>query len=249
MPAPLTVVIPTLNEGDQIAACVRHLAWADEVIVADGGSQDGTVAAARNAGATVLEVPGVTIAAQRNAAIGRARNPWVFALDADERIGPDLAQELSDLAANGARHEAYAVRRNNLYLGRRMRYAGWGDAWAVRFFKRERRFLEKRVHEGLEPVPDVARLRGALEHTPYRDLAHHVRKLVLYAEWGALDLRDAGRRARTTDLLIRPGWQAFRTYVLQLGVLEGWRGMVLCGLAGVSVFLKYARLWDLQRRA
>lgn len=249
MPAPLTVVIPTLNEGDQIAACVRHLAWADEVIVADGGSQDGTVAAAKDAGATVLEAPGVTIAAQRNAAIGRARNAWVFALDADERIGPELAQELSSLAAGGASHAAYAVRRDNVYLGRRMRYAGWGNAWAVRFFPRDRRFVEKRVHEGLEPVHDVARLRGALEHTPYRDLAHHVRKLVQYAEWGALDLRDAGRRARPSDLLIRPGWQAFRTYVLQLGLLEGWRGMVLCGLAGVSVFLKYARLWDLQRRA
>src|SRR5512142_208257 len=99
MPAPLTVVIPTLNEGDQIAACVRHVAWADEVIVADGGSQDGTASAATAAGATVLEVPGVTIAAQRNAAIGRARNAWVFALDADERIGPDLEQELSGLAA------------------------------------------------------------------------------------------------------------------------------------------------------
>lgn len=248
MPAPLTVVIPTLNEGDQIAACVRHLAWADEVIVADGGSQDGTASAATAAGATVLEVPGVTIAAQRNAAIGRARNAWVFALDADERIGPDLERELSGLAAGAARHEAYAVRRNNVYLGRRMRYAGWGDGWAVRFFRRDRRFVEKRVHEGLEPVADVARLNGALEHTPYRDLSHHIRKLVQYAEWGALDLRDAGRRARATDLLVRPGWQAFRTYVLQLGVLEGWRGVVLCGLAGVSVFLKYARLWDLQRR-
>jgi glycosyltransferase involved in cell wall biosynthesis len=249
MPSPITVVIPTLNEGDQIAACVRHVAWADEVIVADGGSKDETVAAARAAGAVVLEVPGVTIAAQRNAAISRARNVWVFALDADERIGPELAQELTRLASShGDGHEAYAVRRNNVYLGRRMRHAGWGDSWAVRFFQRRRRFVEKRVHEGLEPVADVGRLTHPLEHTPYRDLAHHVRKLVLYAEWGALDLRDSGRRARVSDLMIRPGWQVFRTYVLQLGVLEGWRGVVLCGLAGVSVFLKYARLWDLQQR-
>jgi glycosyltransferase involved in cell wall biosynthesis len=248
MPAPITVVIPTLNEGDQIAACVRHLAWADEVIVADGGSTDATVAAARGAGAAVLEVPGVTIAAQRNTAIGRARNDWVFALDADERIGPGLAEELAALASGGARHEAYAVRRNNVYLGRRMRHAGWGDSWAVRFFQRRRRFVEKRVHEGLEPVADVGRLRQPLEHSPYRDLAHHVSKLVRYAEWGALDLQDAGRKARMSDLMIRPGWQVFRTYVLQLGVLEGWRGVVLCGLAGVSVFLKYARLRDLQRR-
>jgi hypothetical protein len=109
--------------------------------------------------------------------------------------------------------------------------------------------VEKRVHEGLEPVADVGRLTHPLEHTPYKDLAHHVRKLVLYAEWGALDMRDAGRRTRIWDLALRPPWQFFRTYVLQLGVLEGWRGVVLCGLAGVSVFLKYARLWDLHRSA
>jgi glycosyltransferase involved in cell wall biosynthesis len=248
MSAPITVVIPTFNEGDQIAECVQHLAWADEVIVADGGSTDATVAAARAAGATVVDVPGRTIAAQRNVAIGQARNIWVFALDADERIGSRLAEELARVARQPA-HEAYAVRRRNVYLGRVMTHAGWGNSWAVRFFRRERRFVERRVHEGLEPVGDVGRLVEPLEHTPYRDLAHHVRKLVQYAEWGARDLRDAGRRARLTDVLVRPPWQTFRTYVVQLGVLDGWRGVVLCGLAGVSVFLKYARLWDLQRRA
>jgi glycosyltransferase involved in cell wall biosynthesis len=248
MLAPITVVIPTLNEGEQIAECVRHLTWADEVIVADGGSSDDTAAAARAAGATVVVVPGRTIAAQRNVAIGEARNTWVFALDADERMGPALADELAQLTRQPA-HEAYTVRRRNVYLGRVMRHAGWGNSWAVRFFRRDRRFVERRVHEGLEPVADVGRLQEPLDHTPYRDLAHHVRKLVQYAEWGALDLRDAGRRTHLADLLVRPPWQAFRTYVVQLGVLEGWRGVVLCGLAGVSVFLKYARLWDLQRRA
>lgn len=252
MPGPITVVIPTLNEAEQIADCVGHLRWADEVLVADGGSGDGTGQLARSAGATVLDVPGVTIAAQRNAAIERARNRWIFALDADERIGPELAEELTRLAGGGGsgrQHEAYAVRRNNMYLGRLMRHAGWGDSWAVRFFQRDRRFIEKRVHEGLEPVPDVGRLAHPLAHTPYKDLSHHVRKLVQYAEWGAADLKDSGRRVRVTDLMMRPGWQFFRTYILQLGLLEGWRGLLLCGLAGVSVFLKYARLWDLERHA
>ena len=90
----------------------------------------------------------------------------------------------------------------------------------------------------LYEVITVGHLTQSLDHTPYRSLQHHIRKVVLYAEWGALDLRDAGRRARPADLLLRPLWQSFRTYVLQLGVLDGWRGLVLCGLAGVSVFLK-----------
>lgn len=248
MPTPLTVIIPTLNESAQIGECIGHLAWAGEVIVADGGSRDGTVADARRAGARVIESRAATIAGQRNEAIAAAKHEWVYALDADERIGPALERELAGVIA-APRHQAYAVRRRNVYLGRPMRYAGWGSDWAVRLFRRERRFVERRVHEGLEPVADVGRLAAPVEHVPYRDLAEHLEKLTRYAAWGAQDLWDRGRRARATDLLIRPPFTFFRTYVLQLGVLEGWHGVVLCGLAAVSVFMKYARLWELQRRA
>ena len=249
---PLSAVLIAFNEEKTLEAALRSVSFCDEIVLVDSGSSDRTCAIAEQAGARVIvNAPWPGFVAQRDFAVRAARHDWVLALDADERVGPALAEELGRLVADGtvSGHEAYAVRRNNEYLGRRMRYAGWGDSWAVRLFQRDRRFVEKRVHEGLEPVPDVGRLRNALDHTPYRDLAHHVRKLVLYAEWGALDMRDAGRRARGWDLVLRPPWQFFRTYVLQLGLLEGWRGLVLCGLAGVSVFLKYARAWDLQRSA
>jgi glycosyltransferase involved in cell wall biosynthesis len=246
MRAQITVVIPTLNESAQIEGAVRHLGWASEVLVSDGGSTDGTRDLARAAGARVLDVPGLTIAGQRNAAIASSRTDWVFALDADERITPALAAELERTVGKPA-HEAYAVGRRNYYLGRLMRHGGWGDNWAVRLFRKDRRFVERRVHEGLETVADTGRLQEPLEHTPYRDLSHHLRKIDLYATWAAQDLRDRGRRARITDILVRPPFTFWRTYFLQLGILEGWHGAVLCGLASVSVFLKYTRLWELDR--
>src|SRR3989442_9802199 len=147
MPTPLTVIIPTLNESAQIAECVRHLAWSGEVIVSDGGSSDGTIAAARGAGARVIESTAATIAGQRNAAIAAATHSWVYALDADERIGSDLAGELA-AAVTAPRHEAYAVRCRNVYLGRTMRYAGWGSDWSVRLFRRERRLWGRRGRAG-----------------------------------------------------------------------------------------------------
>src|SRR5207247_4366139 len=128
-----------------------------EVIVDHRCSGDGTVDAARAAGAKVIVADVPTFAAQRNAAIAQAAHEWVFALDADERIGPALAGELQAVVA-APHHEAYAVRRRNVYLGRVMRYAGCGNNWTVRLFRRNRRFIERRVHEGLEPVADVARL-------------------------------------------------------------------------------------------
>jgi glycosyltransferase involved in cell wall biosynthesis len=247
MRAPVTMVIPTLNEAVQIEGAVRHLGWASEVLVADGGSTDGTQGLARQAGARVIDVPGLTIAGQRNAAITMSRTDWVFALDADERIPPALAAEVERTALRPA-HEAYAVGRRNYYLGRLMRRGGWGGNWAVRFFRKDRRFVERRVHEGLEPVADTGRLVEPLEHTPYRDLSHHLKKIDLYATWAAHDLRDRGRRARMSDILVRPPFNFWRTYILQLGILEGWHGAVLCGLGAVSVFLKYTRLWELERR-
>ncbi len=248
---PVSIVIPTRNEALQIGECVRGLAWAGEVIVVDGASADGTAESARAAGARVLNgaragTGGQTIAAQRNAGIAAAAHEWVFALDADERIGPELAAELAATVAAPA-HGAYAVRRRNVFFGKTITRAGWGEDWVVRLFRRERRFVERRVHEGLEPVADVGRLGAPLEHVPYRDLSHYLQKLDRYATWAAEDLAARGRRPRLSDLLFRPPARFARMYLLQLGVLDGWRGAVLCGLAAVSVFLKYARLWERSR--
>lgn len=245
-PAPVTVVIPTLNESRQIADCVSGVQWADEVIVADGGSTDGTADIAASAGAKVLRGSWETIAAQRNAAIAAARHEWVFALDADERVGADLAGEIGTTVA-APEHGAYATRRANVYLGRPIRFAGWGSDWVVRLFRRERRFVERRVHEHLERGGDVGRLRAPLLHVPYRNLSQHLEKLDRYATWAAADLADRGRRARLIDVVLRPPATFLMMYVLRLGVLDGWRGAVLCGLSSVSVFLKYIRLWELQQ--
>ncbi len=242
-PAPITVVIPTRNEAAHIADCVRDLAWAGEVIVVDHQSTDRTPELARGAGARVLDGAGPTIAHQRNAGIAAASHEWVFALDADERVGPDLARELRATVA-APTHEAYAVRRRNVFLGRTMSHAGWGTDWVVRLFPINRRFIERKVHEALEPVGDVGRLAAPLEHVPYRDLSHYVQKLDRYSAWAAEDLAARGRRPRLADLIIRPPARFVRMYVLELGLLDGWRGAVLCGLAAVSVFLKYARLWE-----
>lgn len=246
-PIPLTVVIPTLNEAERIGPLVADLAWAERVIVADGGSRDETVERARAAGALVLEGTGPTIAAQRNAAIAQAPTHWVFALDADERITPELRDELAAVVARPG-HAAYQVRRRNFYLGRELERGHWGRDWVARLFPGDRRYLERRVHEGLEPVADTGRLRQPLVHVPYRDLSEQLAKIERYARWGALDLRDRGRRASVWDVTLRPLGRFLRAWLLDGAWRDGRAGWVSARLGAWGTFLKYAHLWALERQ-
>jgi len=245
-PAPLTVVIPTLNEASQIGDCVSGLSWAGEVIVVDAGSQDETAARARAAGARVLN--GVAgIAAQRNAGIEAAQHEWVFALDADERIGPALAAELAQVVA-APQHEAYRVRRRNLFHGHVLRRGHWGRDWVVRLFRRGRRFGGKSAHPGLEIAErEQGELTNELDHAPYKDLRHHIDKIIAYSRMSADDLAAQGRRASFSDVALRPAFRFLRDYVVHGSFLDGRLGVIHAGMSAASVFFKYAFLWEKQR--
>jgi len=244
---PVTVIIPTLNEADQIADCVGRAVWANEVIVADAGSADDTVSLARRLGARVLERTGPTIAAQRNAAISAAANRWILAVDADERISAELADEVPRVLENPT-HQAYRIRRRNFYLGKELTRGHWGKDWVTRLFTRDRRYIERRVHERLESVPDPGYLDGCLDHIPYRDLTHQIDKMNRYARWGAEDLYQDGRRAGVWDLTGRPVGRFLRSYILQGSCWDGVSGVVASSLGAYTAFLKYAHLWALQRQ-
>ncbi len=246
MRIPITIVIPTLNEAGQIAACIRHLDWAGEVIVVDAASTDDTVALARTGGARVIAAAPNGIAEQRNAGSAAASHEWVFALDADERIGHELAQELAAVIA-GPVGPAYAVKRRNLFHGQVMRRGHWGRDWVVRLFRRELRFGGRTAHPALQGVTDVARLVHELEHTPYRDLTHHLHKMISYGRMSAADLAARGRRATWSDLTIRPAFRFWRDYVLHGGMLDGRLGVIYAGMSAVGTFFKYAFLWERSR--
>jgi glycosyltransferase involved in cell wall biosynthesis len=245
---PVTVVIPTLNEGAQISEAVADLEWADEVIVVDGGSSDDTVTRAEAAGARAIVVRGETIAAQRNAGIADARNRWVLALDADERVSPQLRIELGQVVAGrNPTHAAYRVKFRNYYLGKELRYGPWGRDWHVRLFSRDRRYVCHRVHECLEPIDDIGTLTGPVIHNPYRDVGHHVAKIVKYARWGAEDLHARGRCAGAWELTLRPAWRFIRDYIVFSGWRDGIEGLVAAALSAFAAFLKYAFLFARSR--
>ncbi len=244
---PVSVVVPTLNEADRLPACLASLGWAAEVIVADAGSTDGTLEIARQLGARIVEVRGLTIAGQRNAAMDVATQPWVLAVDADERVTPELAASIAQAVA-APTAEAYRIHFRNRYLGAPMERGGWGHDRHIRLTRAHLRWRVKQVHESLEVDGPVADLCGRMDHDSYRDLHHQLAKVTTYSVWGAKDLKARGKDVGLSHLVVRPVWRFIKCYFLRGAWREGTRGLVLSVVDAWSGFAKYALLWDLERQ-
>lgn len=252
MKAPVSALVIAQDEEAMIGGCLASLAWAQEVLVVDGGSRDRTAAVAAASGARVLERAFDTPARQRGWALPQARHPWILVVDADERVRPELAREVAALLGAGPAARGYLIRRETRFLGRVMRHSGWQHDWVLRLFARDgARYDDRRVHESAIVDGPTPRLRGTLEHESYTSLAQYLEKSRRYALWGAQDLAARGRRPRISDLLLRPPGRFLKMYLAQSGWRDGAEGLVLAGLTAAGVFAKYAehrRLW-LESRA
>ncbi len=245
----LTAIVPTFNEEGNIRDCLATLSFADEILVVDSFSTDGTVERAKAVPKVrVLEHEYFGNGPQCNWAIERAAHPWVLIVDADERVPPALAREIEALleAKPGAEH--YRVRRDDVFFGRVLRHGGLGAHGLVRLLRKGSAWYpNKRVHADVEVRGPAPFLRNRLTHYTYRSFPDYVEKLHRYAEWGAADRFRKGKRAGFLAVALRPAWRFFRMYVFQAGFLDGAAGLVVCGLQGYGTFLKYARLWEWSR--
>ncbi len=246
----LTAIVPTYNEDVNILACLSSLSFADEILVVDSFSTDQTLQLAQ-------AMPKVRVLQHRyegngpqcNWAMDRATHPWVLIVDADERVTPELAREIESLLESGPAADFYRLRRTNLFLDRPIRGSGWGRDRLVRLIKRgAARYPERKVHADIEPQGPVPVLASPLLHYTFPSFDHYLAKLDRYARWGADDLFRSGRRSGFFPIALRPPWRFLRSYFLEAGFLDGVRGLVLCGLQAYGVFLKWARLWEMQRK-
>jgi glycosyltransferase involved in cell wall biosynthesis len=242
----ITVVIPARDEAFQIAEAISALDWAEEVIVVDGDSTDQTGLVARRAGAKVINAGAVTIGAKRNAGIAAARHEWILALDADERVTPELRERI-EATIRAPEHRAYRIRFRNFFLDRELKHGAYGRDSHVRLFTRDRRYTEAHVHEHLTADEDVGLIEQTIVHRPFRDFPHYIRKVVLYARWGADDIRVRGKRVGYSDILARPVWRFVRDYLVRGGCFDGFPGFLVCAYAGVGTFLKYCYAFVDQR--
>lgn len=247
---PLSVLIPTLNEADNLPECLRSCAFADEIVVVDSGSSDRTVEIARAAGAVVLEHPFESHAKQKNWGLQHVTHDWVLQLDADERVTAPLRDEIRQSLAAPGSVRGFRLRRTSTFLGRTIRGCGWQFDRVGRLFdRRAARFDDRRVHESAVVEGPTRTLDGALLHHSCRDLSQWLRKVDRYAALGAEEAFAGGRRPRPGDLAVRPFARFVKQWLLQAGFRDGAEGWVLCATSAFGVLLKYARLRELTEKA
>jgi glycosyltransferase involved in cell wall biosynthesis len=244
----VTVTIITLDEAEHIAAAIDSARWADEVLVVDCGSTDGTVDIARGKGAVVLCRDWSGYIDQKNFAAERASNDWIFSLDADERITPALASEIRALLAAEPPMRGYRLPRVTYHLGRWVRTTDFYPDYQTRLYdRRAARWRGKYVHESVGVDGPLGRLRNELEHYSFRNLRDQLDRINHYTTLAARQMHESGRRSGPLHLLVHPPAAFLRNYVLRRGVLDGTAGLTISLMNAYSVFLKFAKLWEMER--
>jgi glycosyltransferase involved in cell wall biosynthesis len=246
----LSLVITCKDERSNIGPCIDSAAHiADEILVADSGSTDGTLEYVRSRGdCRVIERDYHTAGHFKNWAIPQAAHSWVLVLDADERATPELAQEIHELLASEPKQDGYFIRRANRLMGHPIKRGDWGRDKVLRLFRREVSHVAGPSDHGSVHVRTnkVGRLQHPMDHFTIWEWAHYLKKFDRYTRIQAEEWHFKKRRPPSIlRLFVQPPFRFFRDYVLHLGFLDGVKGLQLAYMSAFYTFMKQARLWEL----
>jgi len=238
----LSVAIITLNEEGNLPDCLASVAFADEIIVVDGGSTDRTREVASEAGARVIEsADWQGFGVQKNRALDACSAEWVLSIDADERVPAKLRDEIL-LAISHAAFDVYEMPRRSYYCGRFMRHSGWWPDHVRRLFRRgAARFSTAPVHESLQTEQPVGRLQNPIEHWSFRTMEQVLDKVNRYSSLSAPVVVARGRRPTLATAIVHGAAAFFRTYFLKRGFLDGAHGFMLAVSNAEGSYYRYVK--------
>lgn len=246
---PITAYTLTFNEARQLRAVLESVKWADEIIVVDSFSTDGTVEIAREYNAKIISEKFCGFGKLRNFALDAAKHDWIFSIDSDERCTPEFRTEL-DKTLENPQFPAYYVPRRNQFLGRSIRYSGWyPDYRQPQVFDRKHfRYSEDLVHEKWTCDGEVGHFKNPILQFPFPDIATVMRKMDRYTSLMAERHFKDGRRASMRHLALNPVAGFFKKFLLQQGFRDGTHGFMISAIYAYYTFLKYSKLWELEMK-
>ena len=247
----VSVYIIAYNDEPNIRACLESVTWADELIVVDSWSTDGTEKISREYTDKVYQHEFHGFGRLRNEAVAHASYDWIFSLDTDERATPEVREEIRRTIESRDHADAYFVPRRNYFLGRWIRHGGWyPDYRQPQLFRKNRlRYRDEQVHEGFEADGRLGYLTQPVLQYPFRDIDHYLAKMDRYSDLMASRMMQQGRTFHSNQLVTHPCFTFVKMYIGRAGFLDGMPGLILSGLYAYYTFIKYAKFWDLARNA
>ena len=246
-PRKVSAIIVCFNEEANIRACLESVRWCDEIVVVDACSTDRTLEIVREFTERVFVRPWPGYREQKQFALDQAKFEWVLNLDADERVSPELRDEIQrELAVASPDVNGFYIPRLVHYLGRWWHRGGWYPDYRLRLFRgKKARWGGINPHEKVIVEGRKRRLSGSLLHFTYSEIAQHLVTVNRLTDISAAELLKQGKAIRVSSLVLRPAWRFFRSLVMDRGFLEGWPGLFVAATASFYVFLKYAKAREL----
>ncbi|MDR1744581.1 MAG: glycosyltransferase family 2 protein [Planctomycetota bacterium] len=243
----VTALVMTKNEKEMLPLCLKRLAWADEMLVVDSGSDDGTPELAREAGARVLHHEFEGFAEQTNWGLSQATGDWVVQIDADELMSARLRDSILSVVASNPPEDIFALKRDSYVFGYRMKASSWSGEWVPRLFRKGNVTFTGKVHQDPQVGGRlVGRLEGVLVHYTYRSTAKYFEKFDLYSTLWAQKAWGQGRRTGIGWAFVSSVWRVFHNYFLRGEMFDGRMGVALSLLAGAHTFIRHMKLWGMQ---
>lgn len=245
MRSTVAAIVTTFNEEKNIAECIESLLWCDEILVVDSFSTDGTPEIVRRyEKVRFYQRTYYGSASQKNWAMDQVGSDWILIFDADERCPPALRAEIETLLAGSPRHEAYTIKRRVYFLDKEIRFSGWQHDRVVRLVRTgTARYPNRRVHADMITRGPAPVLSNPMLHHMTDSLDEYLRRIEKYSFWGAAQNWREGRKAGFLEIFGRSLWRFLRTYIFQLGILDGMHGLVFCMVQAYGTYMKWALLW------
>jgi glycosyltransferase involved in cell wall biosynthesis len=243
----ITAIIPTLNEEIHIAAAIESVSFADEIIVIDSFSADKTLEIAEKCNVKIIKRRFDDFSSQKNFAIQQAKYPWIYILDADERVTPEVKQEILEAVKNPKEYVGFYVRRTFYFCGNKINYGGCQRDKVVRLFLKKECKYRGVVHETIISNGKLGFLKNKIEHYSYKSYDHYISKMNHYGALRGKQYFEEGKKVNLFHILIKPPARFVIHYFIRLGFLDGFPGYVFAKSQAYGVYTRYIKLWLLNR--
>lgn len=244
----LSVTIICKNEEENIRECLESVKWADEIIVVDSFSTDRTVEIAKKYTDKVFSEEWKGFAKQRESALAKTSNDWIFPIDADERCTPELKDEILGIVKSGKGYAGYRIPRKTFFLGKWIKHCGWYPGYQTRFFQKiKTKVTDRLVHEGYEVEGEMGHLKCDILHYSVTSISDYMRKVNQYSSLQAVEKVNR-KEIKFSDLLLRPIAAHIQNFIFKKGFLDGIHGLMVTNFDIITNMLTYMKAWEIQKK-